>query len=277
MAEAESGRQVPRVDTHAHVYHAGMPLAGDAWHEPAGEARLEAYLACLDEAGIERAVLAAASLFGTNNDYALAATAAEPRLRTTVIVDPEADQAALRAMDSAGAVGIRLQWRSTPAPPDLDRPEWRRLLRRVADLGWHVQLHDNGWRLPGAIERIEASGAPLVIDHFGRPDPAKGVRCEGFQAVLRAVERGRTWVKLSGDFRVGADALVRPLTAALMTHAGPDRLFWGSDWPFAAYEGQISYAGTVARFAELVPDPEVRAAIHRTANAFYFGDEKNYN
>jgi predicted TIM-barrel fold metal-dependent hydrolase len=269
--ETESGAGAPRVDTHAHIYHAGMALAGDAWHQPVGEAPLEDYLACLDGAGIGRAVLAAASLFGTNNDYALAATAAEPRLRTTVIVDPDIDPALLREMDEAGAVGIRLQWRSTPEPPDLDSPEWRRLLGRVADLGWHVQLHDNGWRLPGAIERIEASGAPLVIDHFGRPDQAKGVDCTGFQAVLRAVERGNTWVKLSGDFRVGPDAMVRDLTAALLVNAGPERLFWGSDWPFAAYEGQVTYAGTVARFAELVPDPAVRAAIHRTANAFYFG------
>jgi len=271
-AETESEAGAPRVDTHAHVYHAGMPLAGDAWHEPSGEARLEDYLACLDAAGIERAVLAAASLFGTNNDYALAATVAEPRLRTTVIVDPDVDSAVLRDMDAAGAVGIRLQWRSTPEPPDLDSPEWRRLLRNVADLGWHVQLHDNGWRLPGAIERIEASGAPLVIDHFGRPDKAKGVDCAGFRAVLRAVERGNTWVKLSGDFRVGPDALVRDLTDALLRHAGPERLFWGSDWPFAAFEGQVTYAQTVVRFGELVPDAALRDAIHRTANAFYFGD-----
>jgi predicted TIM-barrel fold metal-dependent hydrolase len=249
-----------------------MPLAGDAWHQPAGEAPLGDYLVCLDEAGIDRAVLAAASLFGTNNDYALAATAAHPRLRTTVIVDPDVDPVLLRDMDAAGAVGIRLQWRSTPEPPDLDRPEWRRLLRRVADLGWHVQLHDNGWRLSRAIERIEASGARLVVDHFGRPDQAKGVNCEGFQAVLRAVARGNTWVKLSGDFRVGPDAMVRDLTSALLRHAGPERLFWGSDWPFAAFEGQVTYAQTVTRFEELVPDAAIRDRIHHEASRFYFGD-----
>lgn len=272
IADTESGAHRPRVDAHAHIYHAGMPLAGDAWHQPAGEAPLGDYLVCLDEAGIDRAVLAAASLFGTNNDYALAATAAHPRLRTTVIVDPDVDPVLLRDMDAAGAVGIRLQWRSTPEPPDLDRPEWRRLLRRVADLGWHVQLHDNGWRLSRAIERIEASGARLVVDHFGRPDQAKGVNCEGFQAVLRAVARGNTWVKLSGDFRVGPDAMVRDLTSALLRHAGPERLFWGSDWPFAAFEGQVTYAQTVTRFEELVPDAAIRDRIHHEASRFYFGD-----
>lgn len=275
MESDRDGREgcARRVDTHAHIYHAGMQLAEDAWHAPAGEAPLEDYLACLDRNGVDRAVLAAASLFGTNNDYALAATAAEARLRTTVIVDPETDKAALREMAAAGAVGIRLQWRSTPEPPDLDEPVWRGLLRRVADLGWHVQLHDNGWRLPGAIARIEASGAPLVIDHFGRPDQAKGVNCAGFQAVLRAVERGRTWVKLSGGFRVGPNAMVQDLTDALLAHAGTERLFWGSDWPFAAFEGQVTYEDTLARFEDLVPDPAVRDTIHRNADAFYFGGE----
>ncbi|WP_165357582.1 amidohydrolase [Sphingosinicella sp. CPCC 101087] len=267
---ADSDIPVPRIDTHAHIFHAGMPLAADAWHRPTREAPLEDYLSCLGRAGIGRAVLAAASLFGDYNDYALAATAARPNLRTTVIVDPATDVSRLREMAAAGAVGLRLQWRSTPAPPDLDSPPWRKLLRTVADLGWHVQLHDNGARLPAAIEKIERSGASLVIDHFGRPDAALGVNCPGFQAVLRAVERGRTWVKLSADFRVGPDALVRDLTAALLRHAGPERLFWGSDWPFAAFEGEVTYEQTLARFEALVPDAGLRGRIHKAAARFYF-------
>lgn len=272
MAELE--RPAPRVDTHAHIYHDGMELAADAWHRPAGEAPLEDYLACLDRAGIARGVLAAASLFGTNNDYALAATAAHPRLRTTVIIDPETESAALRDLAAAGAVGVRLQWRSTPEPPDIGTDVWQAFFRRIADIGWHVQLHDNGWRLPGAIAAIERSGAPLVIDHFGRPDVTRGARCDGFQAVLRAVEGGNTWVKLSADFRVGPDAMMRELTAALLHHAGPERLFWGSDWPFAAHEGEVTYDQTVARFEALVPDAATRDRIHRAANLFYFGADQ---
>ena len=273
MKTVHDGR-ASRVDTHAHIYHDGMSLAADAWHRPDGEARLETYLACLDSAGIARAVLAAISLFGENNDYALAATAAHPRLRTTVIVDPDTDIGILRDMAAAGAVGVRLQWRSTPEPPDLYSPTWRRFLGRVADLGWHVQLHDNGRRLAPAIAAIEPCGAPLVIDHFGRPDVDKGVDCPGFQAVLRAVARGNCWVKMSADFRVGPPPMMRALTAALLDHAGPERLFWGSDWPFAAYEGQVTYEQAVARFEALVPDPGVRDGMHRAANRFYFGDHE---
>ncbi|MBB5987526.1 amidohydrolase family protein [Sphingobium lignivorans] len=262
-----------RVDTHAHIYHDAMPLAQDAWHRPVGEAPLDAYLACLDAHGIDRAVLAAVSLFGDYNDYALEAVAAQPRLRTTVIIDPETDIFILREMAKAGVVGVRLQWRSTPHPPDLDSFAWRKLFRRVADLGWHIQLHDNGPRLPDAIAAIERSGAPIVIDHFGRPDAARGVNCPGFVAVLRAVERGNCWVKMSGAFRLGPPAMVRELAAALLRQAGPERLLWGSDWPFAAFEGQVAYADTLACFEQLVPDAALRARIHRTAARFYFGEE----
>lgn len=264
---------VAGLDTHAHIFHAGMPLSPDAWHRPAGEAPIELYLDNLRAAGIDRAVLAAASLFEDNNDYALTATAAHPNLRTTVIVDPATDDYALREMASAGAVGVRLQWRSTPSPPDLADPVWQRFLRRLANGGWHVQLHDRGDRLPAAIAAIERSGVPLVIDHFGRPDVTLGVNCTGFQAVLGAVERGRCWVKLSADFRIGSDALVRQLTDALLRHAGTDRLFWGSDWPFVAFEAGMTYGRAISRFETLVPDPAVRDAIHRTAGRFYFGDQ----
>jgi predicted TIM-barrel fold metal-dependent hydrolase len=201
-----------------------------------GEAPIELYLDNLRAAGIDRAVLAAASLFEDNNDYALTATAAHPNLRTTVIVDPATDDYALREMASAGAVGVRLQWRSTPSPPDLADPVWQRFLRGLANgLACNCTTGD---RLPAAIAAIERSGVPLVIDHFGRPDVTLGVNCTGFQAVLGAVERGRCWVKLSADFRIGSDALVRQLTDALLRHAGTDRLFWGSDWPLRGVRGR---------------------------------------
>src|SRR5690606_25258598 len=152
-------------DCHAHIFHKGMELAPDAWAHPAHEAPLEDYLACLDENGIDRAVLAAASVFGTNNNYALEAASLHPRrLRTTVIVDPGATRAQLRELDQRGAIGIRLQWRSTNELPDLRSSEYRSLFASIADLGWHVQLHDNGPRLPGAIVEIEQYGMPLVID-----------------------------------------------------------------------------------------------------------------
>jgi len=259
------------VDCHAHVYHRAMPLAGDAWHRPEGEALAESYVAALDANGIERGVLAAASIFGTSNEYMLESLAGHPRLRATAIVDPDIGPDALKALDAQGVVGIRLQWRYLDRHPDLTSDAYRRLLRHVADLGWHIHLHDDAGRLADAIPMIEASGVPLVIDHFGRP--ALGLSDPGFEAILRAVDRGRTWVKLSAGFRVGPPDMVAELASALLAHAGAERLLWGSDWPFTAHEDRVTYRDTLRTFAALVPDKGIRDKIHRTARRLYFGEE----
>ena len=260
------------VDCHAHIFHKGMELAPDAWAHPAHEAPLEAYLAFLDEHGIDRAVLAAASVFGTNNIYALQATSSDPRLRTTVIVDCETTRAQLRELDRRGAIGIRLQWRSTPKLPDLRSQEYRSLFAAVADLGWHVQLHDNGPRLPGAIDEIGQYGMPLVIDHYGRPSMERGTLCEGFKSALAAIQRGNTWIKMSAGFRIGPESLVAELAKSLLQEAGPERLLWGSDWPFVDFESSVTYSETIEQFERLVPDPDARDRIHASARALYFGD-----
>jgi predicted TIM-barrel fold metal-dependent hydrolase len=267
---AAATRDAPLVDTHAHIYHHGMPLSGSAWHHPRGDATMEDYLSTLDAAGVRFAVLAAASIYGDYNDYSLDAVRRHKRLRTTVIVHPDTPMPILRKMSDDGVVGIRFQFRNVASPPDLTSFAYRSLLARVADLGWHVHLHDDGARLANFIAPIEAAGPRLVIDHFGRPSPPLGVDAPGFQAVLRAVDRGRTWVKISGGFRLEPPAAAATFAARLVASAGPDRLLWGSDWPFAAFEDKVTYAGVLEDYRHYVPDASTRQAIDRTALSFYF-------
>ncbi|GAA4330375.1 amidohydrolase family protein [Pigmentiphaga soli] len=261
----------PLVDAHAHIYTLDMPMSGSAWHKPPADATIGQYLKTLDDHGVRFAVMAAASIYGDYNDYAIDACRAHPRLRTTVIVDPGIDRYVLEQMKADGVVGIRFQRRNVKTPPDLATPEYRKLLRRVADLDWHVHLHDEGARLPPAIAALEAAGVKLVIDHFGRPTAELGVNCPGFQAVLRSVERGRTWVKLSAGFRMPSDEAAARYAAELLKVGGPERLVWGSDWPFAAYESKVSYQDTIDSFARWVPDPALRRRIGgETPLALYF-------
>jgi predicted TIM-barrel fold metal-dependent hydrolase len=191
-------------------------------------------------------------------------------MRTTVIVSPDIDLYTMRRMKDEGVVGIRFQFRNVAAPPDLTSFEYRRLMRRAADLDWHVHLHDEGERLPQFIEAIEASGVRLVIDHFGRPTAGQGLNSAGFQAVLRAVERGRTWVKTSAAFRIEPPGDAALFAAALLQHAGAERLMWGSDWPFAAFEDTMTYGQTLDTFGANFPDEAVRRAMDLTALRFYF-------
>jgi predicted TIM-barrel fold metal-dependent hydrolase len=262
------------VDTHAHAYTLDMPLSPTAWHRPAHDAPIENYIRELDTHGITHAVLAGASIYGDYNDYQIAALRKYPRLRGTVILNnPATDRYILEMMKADGVVGVRFQRRNVASPPDLSSPEYKLLLRRIADLGWHAHILENdGERIIKPIADLEASGVRLVIDHFGRPDPAKGVNCEGFKAVLRSVEKGNTWVKLSASYRLASRETAKALAAELLKTAGPERLLWGSDWPFAAFEDQVTYADTVRDFFDWIPDPAARRKIGgETAFKFYFG------
>jgi predicted TIM-barrel fold metal-dependent hydrolase len=263
---------VPDVDCHAHAFTMSIPLAPGAWHAPQAEATIEQYLQTLDRHGVRMGVLAAASIFGTNNDYAIEACRRHPRLRTTVILDPACSAGEMKAMAADGVVGVRLQWRNVKDVPDLRGAAYRTFLRRIADLGWHVQLHDDSFRLPPYLDALEEAGVKVVVDHYGRPDGQAGVDCPGFQRMLRSVEKGRTWVKLSSSFRLQSPELATAAAQALLRHAGPERLMWGSDWPFNAFESSMDYQQALDRLALDVPDPQARRRIGcDTPLNFYFG------
>ena len=261
LMNADTSADAPLVDSHAHVYTTDMPLSASAWHKPPADATIEQYIATLDQHGVRYAVLAAASLYDDYNEYSLQATRRHKRLRTTAIVRPAIDPYILRMMKDDGVVGVRLQWRNVKDLPDITTPEYRKFLRRIADLDWHVHINQSAEKLAQPIAVLQAAGVKLVIDHFGHPQHGKGAACAGFQAVLRAVERGRTWVKLSAGYRLESPAVADACARELVKHCGPERLLWGSDWPFAAFETKVRYSDTLAALKSWVPDATVRRII----------------
>jgi predicted TIM-barrel fold metal-dependent hydrolase len=255
------------VDAHAHVFRRHLPLAPGGLVVPTYDFGTESYLAELDAHGVAFAVLAAPSFYGTYNDYLLGEIRGRRRLRGTVIVEPSIDPHILRAMNDDGATGARLSFRTLGLLPDLGSWEWQCFFHRLADLDWHVHLHIEGQRLPEVLPAIQRTPVKLVIDHFGRPDPSMGERCYGFQEMLRAIDNGRVWVKLSGGFRIGCDPAV--LARRLMEVAGPARLVWGSDCPWASFENTVTYASVLEAFETWVPNAKDRATIAKTAMVLY--------
>ena len=57
----------------------------------------------------------------------------------------------------------------------------------------------------------------------------------------------------------------------LLRVGGGERILWGSDWPFAGFEGRVTYEKVLAGYYDIVPDAGMRRAIDRTALRFYFG------
>lgn len=258
----------PLVDTHAHVYLTNQPLVDDASHRPERAFTTEDYLRVLDDHGVLFGAIAAPSFLGSYNDYTLDALSRHRRLRATAIVEPDIDLHSLKAMDAAGIVGIRFSLRGYASMPDLSTSTYQRLLRRVADLGWHVHIYAEGERIAALAPVLLDAGVNLVIDHFGNPDPVLGEASPGFQAALRGIETGRCWVKISAPYRsIGCDHAA--LGATLLREAGAERLLFGSDWPFVGHEEKITYQDTIDWFENCIPDPVARAAMGRAAACLY--------
>ncbi|WP_201841888.1 amidohydrolase family protein [Microvirga zambiensis] len=260
----------PIVDTHAHIYRAGMPLSPGGWIAPGAPRTVDDYITALDAHGIPFGVIAAMSAFGDYNDYTLEALGRFKRLRGTGIASPQTTFEQLKAWRASGLTGVRFMLLRTEMP-DLSEFGWQRLLTRLSDLAMHVHVLIEPDRLEAFINAL--AGYPtlnLVIDHFGFPEISKGVDCTGFRAALRGVESGRVWVKMAAFHRMGSMA---PLYAsALLRHAGTERIMWGTDWPFLAASGPYAYEEAVSAFNECISSPEDRRAISETSLRFYFFD-----
>ncbi len=265
---------ISAVDCHAHVMQRDAPLAADRHSAPKRDCTVEDYLTVLDTHGISHGVLTAPSFYGTDNRLLLEALdRAGGRLRGTVIVDPDIARASLAAMGQRGAVGIRLNWIRRSMLPDVSAVNYRQLFANVRDLDWHVEIYLEGPRLVNVLPLITGSGVKVVVDHFGSPDPARGVACAGFKAVLDGVRAGDTWVKLSAPYRQGG-ADVQRYVDALLDAGGPRQLLWASDWPFVSHEDEVTYRDCVKWLADWIPDQATRRIILADAPASLLGFER---
>jgi len=260
----------PLVDSHAHVWGPSMPFVRAAWTRPDYAFPVETYVGLLDAHGVRYGVIAAASLFGSFNDYTIAALRRFPRLRGTVIVEPETGFYELEAMKRDGVVGIRLQLFHVDPLPDFTTDAYVRLFHRLRDLGMHVHVNVEPKRLAAVLAALEPSGVNVVIDHFGWPDPALGLEDPAFLACVAACRAGKAWVKLSAGYRRANQDIPRLYAQAYVERVGTDRLFWGSDAPFVGCEGTVDYGDTIRQFAEWLPNPAIREAIALNAYRFYF-------
>ncbi|OCS50013.1 amidohydrolase family protein [Ralstonia pickettii] len=269
--------RITAIDTHAHVFERGLQLADARRYAPTYDAPLPAYLAQLDAHGVSHGVLVQPSFLGVDNSYLLAALKQAPqRLRGVAVIDPAAPETLLTQMNAEGIVGIRLNLIGA-ADPQLKSPVWQAALARLHALGWHVELHVEARRLPALLQPLLEAQVSVVVDHFGRPDPALGVDDPGFAALLAAGRSRRVWVKISGAYRNGANGRGEAIALAAMPRLkdalGLDRLVWGSDWPHTQFESQIDYDKMWAFAGVLLPSAADRkqVLVDTPAQLFRFG------
>jgi len=220
-------------DCHMHIYDARFPQI--ASRAPVTDAAVPQYRLLQKRIGTTRVVVVQPRNHATDNQVTLDAIAQlGANARGIAVLHPTITDAELKQLDAGGIRGIRFSL-GDPATAVVALDMVEPLALRVANLGWHVQLHWPGDMYVENAALLRRLPCPIVIDHMGRFPPEAGTAHPACKLILELIDKGRTWVKIAGAYlntRIGpptyADATK---TAQAFVKAAPERLVWGSDWP----------------------------------------------
>jgi D-galactarolactone isomerase len=244
-------------DTHMHIYDGRYPTAPTAAFTPP-DASVADYLKVRARLGIARTVVVQPSTYGKDNSCTLAAIAAlGDNARGIAVIDDTVTDAELDRLTKAGMRGVRFHMLPGGALP------WEILetvAARVKNFGWHVQLQLDGRTLPDREPQLKKLTGTLVIDHVGKFLEPVPTDHPGMKVILRFLENGRTWVKLSAPYewsKAGSPNYsdVGKL-ASTLAKAAPDRMLWGTNWPHPTPGGgpKPDDAWMLDMMAEWIPD-----------------------
>ncbi|MFC5521376.1 amidohydrolase family protein [Polaromonas jejuensis] len=242
-------------DCHVHVYDSRFPAAPGARLLPP-DASAQDYLALQRRIGTARTVLVTPSTYGTDNRCMLEGLAAlGPQARGVAVIDGSESDAALLRLHDTGVRGVRLNLSlGVSGTADALMP----LARRIAPLGWHLQLLMAPDLLVAQGDVLRQLPVPLVFDHFGRIPPAQVGRHAAHALLLDLLQRGQAWIKLSGGYIVSErhsveDPALDALAASYLRCA-PGRVLWGSDWPHATASAGVQPMPDDARQVDRLAD-----------------------
>jgi predicted TIM-barrel fold metal-dependent hydrolase len=256
-------------DCHAHVCgpFARYAYAAERIYTPP-DATLAEYRRMLATLGVQRAVLVQPSVYGTDNTAMLEAIAeAGTSMRGVAVVEPGVTVAELKRLHDGGIRGVRVNVvdRRTHRN-EIVLDELLPLTHRIADFGWHLEMLLQADAVPGLLDTAAKLPVDLVLGHLGYVHTDKGGASHaGFQDLLRLLDAGRSWVKLTGPYRISAEELpyadVTAMAHALLKVA-PERLVWGTDWPHVTMKKRMPNDADIADLLlDWVPDAAKRTAI----------------
>src|SRR5262245_15373506 len=222
-------------DCHMHIYDpARFPMPPNPRVAPTNAA-VPQYRLLQQRIGTTRVVVVQPRNYATDNRVTLDALAQfGPNARGVAVVTPAITDAELKKFHDGGVRGIRFSLAdpsSRAVTPDMVEP----LSKRVVDLGWHVQFNVDGAMIDEMADLLRRLPSPLVFDHLGHPPLPAGIEHSSHRIVRELIDKGRTWVKLSGAYsnsKIGPPHYPEATKIAqAFVKAAPERLVWGSDWP----------------------------------------------
>jgi 2-pyrone-4,6-dicarboxylate lactonase len=250
-------------DAHVHVFgpRARFPFAEGRRYTPS-DAPKELLFKLHERLGIQHCVIVQPACHGMDNSVTVDAIAAtDQAYKGVALVPATISDTELKRLDAAGLAGARFHYMTHLAKgPGID--EVIAFGKRLANFGWHLQIHTEGERIVELASAIKRSPVPVMIDHIGRIDASRGLDQPAFRALLALMQDKNVWIKVSGTDRVTrqgppyADAV--PFARKLVAEFG-DRVVWGTDWPHPNHAGPVPDDGLLVDIlAEIAPSEAAR-------------------
>lgn len=266
-------------ETHSHIYGPAETYPRFPGRNPDFGAAIDEYEKMLNRLGIERCVIVQPSLYSADNRCTLDALRhfGLSRARGVAVTTRAVTTAEIQRLHDAGMRGVRFYL----IVDDYTIADVPRMAELVAPFGWHIQIQNRGNWLPSAIPILEKLPVDVVVDHIGRTPPENGVNDPGFRALLRFMETGKCWVKISAPYLASIDGPPHYADAGQKVRAlvsvRPDRLVWGANWPHPHHkrpEEKPEEADCLDVLLDWIPDAATRNAIlaDNAAVLYDFGD-----
>jgi D-galactarolactone isomerase len=263
-------------DWHMHIFDARFPLAKHARRKEA-DATVSQYRKVQQHLGLERVIVVQPTAYGKDNRCTLAAVSELGECaRGIAVVDNNVTDAELERLTRGGMRRVRFRMLDTSELGWALLPE---MAARLASFGWHVQFQMDGRFFEDRAELLRRLLCTLVIEHIGKfPEPVLPDH-RGFQSLLRILESGRCWVKLSGAYMMSKSGPplyedIGILAKALVQRA-PERLVWASNWPhpLSGAHGLPDDATLLDTLLDWAPDADTRNRIlaQNPAELYGFG------
>ncbi|KAK42696.1 2-pyrone-4,6-dicarboxylate hydrolase [Caballeronia jiangsuensis] len=249
-------------DCHMHVFDdARPPVAGAVVTPPT--ATIGDYRKLQARLGTSRHVLVQPSAYGTDNSLMVSVLRENrPTTRGVAVVNDGVTDNELVALNDAGVVGIRFNQVQAGAT---SLAMLHSLAPRIADFGWHIQLHLTGQQLIDSAELLQGLSAPIVLDHYARLHHLPNLASTVTESLTLLMESGRVWLRLSAPY-LSSQSEHPPYadlgeSLARMTQRFPERLVWGSDWPHATEVDKPDDAKMLDWLADQIPARKQQALV----------------
>lgn len=250
-------------DTHMHFYDAAAPTAPGAFMP--GNYSVPMYADLQARLGLERVIVVQPNAYRDDNRVTMdAVRALGDAAKAVAVVRADVADQEIERLTRAGAVAQRFFNIKNGTIPltELDP-----IMARVHPFGWHANIQLDGRDLPQYEAQIKRLPGRFVIDHVGKYLEPVPPDHGAFKSLLRLVDTGRCWVKLSAPYETSKRGAPHfedvGALAKMLVKAAPERMLWASNWPHPGEprDAMPDDANLLDLLLEWAPDESVRRKI----------------